>query len=802
MTQLFKVSQAHRIILIAMDCGFISSDDKDALTRRLDTHTDPSHPFDIYQILLGDEFIDDQQLDDLKILESHLAERDMDLLFGRLAFANGFCSKDEVVQGLACQAHKFDKRGEHKKLGDVMVSAGMITAKDCVSILLTQNRIKEENLACALGQLGDTAEWETTLNRRFCALAVTRKGVDIQKVNQALARQQRPCDQGKTHGFIGEIMVEMNLLSNAEVTDILMEIKQCEKRRMDLENALYTVKEELRIVEKLNRLFRYSISRDGLELIVDKQGCVNESISVYEILIWLRRAGIRYGIVGDSEFGVFLKEDKDSIIAAKGVAAINGGAQTVKFLMEPCKEGCPTQDAARVKTGDILAEILPGIGAKYGKNVFGSLVKPDPPTPCGIDAGTGVTCKGDGFIAGRSGCLYLIGGTTLMVRSLEKQGGSANLTGSVDADTHDKYQKLSVSLSGTVGPDGVLRCRTVIVKGRIEGKVQCLEDIHAKGDIGNEKTKIQDRFQTRISCGGNFYGSGTIIHAQLEAEGRVIAPDAWVIASRIIAHQGIVLNSVLSDGDGVSILYFGLFPGDKRIALDDGIQKAQALLSSMKKEKEIIELDEWYDTQAVEIEKIVLEQSVISTLIEIIDGPELYQYERIEDKVRYLEELPDYSSIKQFYWKIPDDPRAESLLADIIRLGEKDSLGTIRSRLKLRQDKDRNVDTSPMGSVGVEYQARRNALENEIEADTQRINEIRKTLETLRVKRGKVARAVALVSGSGAPVIQVKNKCAKGTVIRGRYAQLILETTQYQVSFKEIVDPDAGTAEIVIDTCW
>jgi len=796
---LFELSQALGIISLARDCRFISGAQKDALTASLENPTDSSGSVDIHRILVGDGLINDAQLEDLFCLEHYRAERDRDLVFGRLAVANGFCSKDEVARSLVFQAHEFDKNGEYKKLGDILVNAKIITTQECFSVLLTQNRIKDTDFASALEQL-EGAKWKTALNRRFGAVAAVQKGVDIQKVNQALAHQQKLENQERRHRFIGEIMVEMNLLSNDDVTDILMELKQYEQRRMDLEKALFTVKDQLRIVDRLNRLFRYSISRDGLEIVVEKKGHADDAVTVYEMLIWLRRAGIRYGIVGDAEFSAFLKEDKGCIRAARGLAPVKGGDETIRFLVEPCKDlGCD-EGGAHVNTGDILAEILPGTKAKYGINVFGGRIAPDPPESCGIESGIGVTPKGKRFTASVSGRFFLAEGKTLIVRTRKKENNETAISGCVDTDTGDTYENKDVTLSGTLTPEGVLSCRELSIRGQLQGKVLCRENVYVKGAIGYEKKK--DCPPARILCGGNLHGGGPVIHARIEAMGRVIAPGARVIASQIIARQGMVLESVLSDGDTVSMLYFGLSPEDDRIKVDDRMRKAQVALSSMRKEKEQVVLDQWYEVQSAENERKVLEQFIFSSLIQIIDAPELYQHEGLEDKIRYLEDLPDYSSVKQFYWKIPNDEKSRSLVMEIINSGEKDALDPIRSRLKERVDPNWCQDGDPMEQVATEYRARCAALENEVAAKGEDIDKLELKLEALRTKRDKMDGAAVFPPGVQPQVIEVKNECAAGTVIMGRQARLILEKKQYRTVFKEVFDPAAGTASIIMDTCW
>lgn len=48
--------------------------------------------------------------------------------------------------------------------------------------------------------------------------------------------------------------------------------------------------------------------------------------------------------------------------------------------------------------------------------------------------------------------------------------------------------------------------------------------------------------------------------------------------------------------------------------------------------------------------------------------------------------------------------------------------------------------------------------------------------------------------------VKIKNKCEKGTIIKGKIAQLVVEKTLYNATFKEVVDRRSNKVSIRLET--
>ncbi len=324
------------LIDLAAECVFITSPEKETILKLLDEKTKEDPDIDVLALFKQEELISDKRLEYLVDLFDHLALQQEDQQFGRLAVVNGLVSKENVDSALAYQQHYFRQVQVNKKIGDILLENRAISRADRMSILLTQNRIKNENLLDAIHVLGKTQTQKDSVNKRFGALAIKKQVATLGQVKIALDIQK---DERLTQGnsrFLGQILQETTELTDEDILQILLEQKQVEKRTLDLERALYTAKSEMKLSKKFNQLFTYRVSRDGLEVFVEKQRQTDEIILVYDLIVWLRRVGIRFGVVDDGVLEDFIHnaDIKSPVLAAKGYPPEQSIDESVRFSFE------------------------------------------------------------------------------------------------------------------------------------------------------------------------------------------------------------------------------------------------------------------------------------------------------------------------------------------------------------------------------------------------------------------------------------------------------------------------------------
>jgi uncharacterized protein (DUF342 family) len=788
--------QMMRIFDMALDFLSIDSSKKENIVRVLEEKFQEHSDISVTEIFKQENLISDEEIEYVRIFDAHLKTVSLDQHFGRLAIANGLTSEKEVALALNHQKIYFEKYRIHTKIGDILVENKRLSPGDQVSILLTQNRIKDENLSGALNQIGATLRQQDMINKQFGVLAIKKELVTIKQVNTALAVQK---DEKQTQGeirFIGQILQETAHLSDEDIMGLLLEQKQFEKRRLDLEKALYTIKSEIKISNKFNKIFEYQVSRDGLEVFVKKRIEIKEIMPVYEFLIWLRRSGIKFGVVSDAVLETFIQtaEKESHIIAAKGQPAKPSINESLQFYFE-------SDSFCIVKKGSFLARIIPGEKGKPGKNVLGHTILPAKPSICVLNAGSGVIKKGPVFIARIDGH-PILKNNTLRVEPMVEKTDIKTINGSISTDTKEMYESETVFLKGGITRGAILRCHSLSIQGDLLGQVICTGDIDVKGSVGTDEQTKEDQSirQTGIICQGSVKVSKSIIHSKIQTAGELSAFNSTVTGSEVIAAKDISISAALKGNHTPSVFRFGLKPEDKIIATDHTLEMKNEQLSVLKREMEISRLTQEYQKELKEEAHHQMEQAILKNLVEIIEAPELYRYERLEEKISYLNRLPDFSSIKAYYFKPAKTDMAQASFNQIVGLTEKMSLGKVLQQIKKKIDlklEDENAN-SRRYEIETQFKSRLAVFEQEIADGSEEIekleNEI-KGLEALKTKLGEIYFTFWPQFGS----VRIKNRCEKGTIIKGRIARRVVEKTIYNVRFKEVMDPKTHTASIVIE---
>ncbi len=822
-TTTYAFEQSMRILDLAFDYLSINPSEKEKIVRVLEKKFQERSGINLTDIFRQENLISDDEAEYLRIFDVHLQTLHLDQQFGRIAIANGLATEEDIAKALKDQQADFKKYRINVEIGDVLVENKTITPSDRVSILLTQNRIKDENLFEALNDIGATLMEKDAVNKRFGVLAIKKGLVTIEQVNAALEAQKNERNTKGKSQFIGQILQETAGLSEADVQQVLLEQKQFEKRRLGLENALHTVKSEIKISKKLNQLFEYTISKDGVEAFAKKIKKTDEIIPAYEFLIWLRRTGIKFGVVTDSVLEEFIQkaEKNTQIVVAKGYPAEQSTNDSIEFYFEkeaisplqtpsdtdysksdetevlPCKrdneeevDGENENDTpVFIKKGSLLARVIPGKQGKPGKDVLGFTIQPDKPSICILNAGNGVIKKGLTFFSQIDGCPVLKKNTIQMVKPVVKKTEIQTIRGNISDDTKETYESASVELFGTITPEAILRCRSLLLHGNLMGCVICTGNIDVKGDIGSDG---------KMGGQSPVKASQPLINTIIQTAGKLLALNSRVIGSEIIACKGMMIRDV----NAPSILRFGLKPEDKILAADHMIDTKNDELSILKKEVEIAELTEEYKKDLEKEENHQIEQAVLKNLVEIIEAPELYHQEGLENKIKHLYRLPDFSSIKSYYLKLPETETDLAVRNQIMASMGDMSLENFLSHLQKKIDPkpEDETEVSNIYRIESQFKGRLAAIKQEIADKSEEIEKIENEIKGLQTLRARLQSTHVGSLSRSTSEIKIKNMCEKGTIIKGRIARLVVEKTLYNVNFKEVLDPKTKTVSIIIGT--
>lgn len=890
-----------RILELAFDYLSIELSEKDKIADIIKKKIAENSQIHLGEVLVQENLITDDQADQVAIFDEHLRTIGQDQRFGELVVANGMAAEQDVAKALEQQQSSFEKYRINLKLGDILVEDKIISNADRLSVLLTQNRIADEHLYETLENIGKTLAQKEAINKRFGALAIKKELVTIDQVNQALEIQAKERSQGGNARFVGQILQEIAALSQEDIQALLNEQRQFEKRRLDLEKALYNTKSEIKIAKRLNRLFEYRISSDGVEVTARRKSVSDEIVTIYEFLLWLKRTGIIFGILPDTEIEKVISdtEKKAQVVVARGIAAQPCADESIEFYfetgeVEPQEKGGnketdtssdpeneesetteletsavdsdapetdtqeseeteseeaeenkdaeddkdteedkeensepdgsdeepvkpeeskesepPAVEPVLVQKGALLARIIPGEPGRPGKDVMGRIIQPGRSSAKILNAGKGVVKKGMEFFAQTSGRPVLKNEQTLVVESVIKASGKKVLTTPVAYDTEELYLDEHIELTREILPEGVLRCYSLEITGHLKGSVVCVGEVTAKGEIGFEEKPGKDKDEedkkptiASVSCSGMVRASKKIINADIRTDGELMAYNSTIAGSQIIAAAGITAKDVVAGSLGPSCLRFGLPPKDKLHAIEHTIENKVQQLNALKQVDKVAELEQEFEKELAQEKQHELEQSVFKNLVEIIDAPELYQHDSLLDKIEYLRGLPDFSSVKACYLKLPVAGDGvvflEALLKSVEKSSVQEALEQFKKKIDPEEEDEDKVDTGEY-QAQIQFKAKMAALEKEIEAQAPEIEKIEHSITELENLRTRLMNThVNDISRSGA-VAKIKNKCEKGTVIKGKIASLVVEKSIYNVQFKEVLDIKNNRAFIMID---
>lgn len=817
-----------RLLGLAMECRFLYPRKKEKLVALLEERSEPEVPADVTDLFREEKVMSDENITYLLALDDHLQALEKDLAFGRLAVANHLVDQAHVDAALDYQKARFKADHTHTKLGDILVEGKQLSTADRAAILLTQNRIRNEALLEAIQSLGNTPAQEDMINKRFGVIAIKKGMVTTDQVKAALAVQKK----GEDQRFIGQILQDTAGLGEEDLQAVLLEQRMIEVRRLDFEKALYTVKSELKICKKLTAYFRSTLSEDGSQAFVEKKAVPDDPVPVYELIIWLRKTGICFGIFNDDALSAFLNEAEPGkpVLLAQGIPPVPGKDEALELLFDqgqaahPAAEATNSEEtdppllppATRVHKGEAIARLHPATEGRPGKDVLGHQIHPGKPSCATVYPGKGVTRQGNDFIAAISG-IPRFTDNTLSITPETVATNHTTLTGNIEADTEDQHREAAVTLKGSILAQGLITCHTMTCAKDLLGKLICQKDAVIQGNVGQKQTGAappdSEQPPAELISHGQVTLLGDVCNARISCAGPFSAMNGTARGAFISSAFDIRLRDVTASGNRPSILWAGIPPDAPQLSIDRTLEQRQETLGQMKMEQAFTELRQTYETEKAEAETRIMQQTVYRSLAQIIEAPELYQYPELADKLEYLYSLPEFSSIRNYYLTIPDTLAAKDFLEKQLASWEKASCSDILKRLqnKIEAPPEAAASDDPeseapqeqeMGElerIELGYTSRRDALEQEVEEKQEEIGQLEAEIRTLETALEKLAAAGAKQIRAAGPVIRIKNRCEKGTIVRGKASAYQVQETIYNVKFREILDPRSRQPMMVIE---
>ena len=733
-----KIYKDNRIFLeLAVRCALIDEKQQKTISSLLIKREQEDPESSILSIMIEQKILLQDDIDFLRAIKKHLDIQFLDNKFTQLALVNNFTNKEGIEKAQNLQVQLFKEKRESKNIADILVESKEITEADRTAVMLTQDRIDDEDLASAINLLGKTELEKRAINKTFGVIVVKNYLATISEVNQAISIQKKEIASGKEKRYLGQILKDLINLKDEEILSVLKEQKIIEKKRLNLKKALKKLNIKNKKHQDLINIFEEFISKDKLEASVWIKDNSHKKITVADLKNWLKIIGINFGIVPDNEIEKFIKKGIKEVkfVIAKGVPPEKAIDGSIEFFFNTANSlddnHINFKTIPIVKKGTLLSEITPSKNGKPGKNVFGKTIIPPKPKSFFLGCGKGVYEENRiKFYAAIDGYPMLYKNRTLFITPPFDRPQIQIISGDIDSETKDINEACNVEVRGMIKAGADVRCQQLLVMGDILGKVRTMGNIDVKGGIGqradskqksnentNEKNDENKDVFTSVNAIGNIVVRKDVFQAHIITNGFFQATNSDILASDISAKGDIIIKNVLYSKTCPTVFKLGLHCNHWLTEIEEAIRiKSENL-------KKIV-----YNYELEKLEHRIYDQAIV------------------QDK--------GYKTTKA-------DISAENELSNIKKQGN----------IKTESD-DKSSEIIKR-------------LEQEIE------NLIIEKSTFLLNEKNRVVYHES--------VLRVKKQIPKGTVIEGLNATRVLKKTMYGVKFSEEKDPDTQEWSITIN---
>jgi uncharacterized protein (DUF342 family) len=801
------------LINLAIKCRFLPIAREKEVLNILAEKRIHSLDYSVIELFREKEFLSEENIEFLFAVKEHLETKMLDKRFGELGVANQFIQPESVKKALDIQNNLFKKTNKSKLIGDILLENKEISKADQSAILLSQDRIKDELLAEAMNDIAKTEIEKISLNMRFGAIAVKKKMIDLGQLNQALGVQEAEVKSGQERRHLSTIFKQLFKLSDAEINYILQIQKELEKKRLSLEKALSQYNDQTSINKRLSKQFEYRFSKNKLEAFLQKKKEGFEEIRVQNLVAWLNSIGITWGLCPESTMTYFLTGAKIGmeIQIAKGLPPKKGEDESNEFFFDtdfsPMDENETDQTDENagnkqliplVKKGDALARSIPLQKGTPGKDVCGFSIPAPPPQTSPLNCGEGVKKQKEVFLAETDGIPLLYKGRTLFVKAREQTIPTLHHTGKINTDLGNKYRDVNLKVEGSIFPGGAIRCQGLEISGDLLGQVSAAGDIRITGSIG-QATNSEDN-QARIKAEGDIFVNKAVTNAIIVTSKSLLAPKADLVSSVVLAYQDIVLKNVSHNGTKPSILQTGKNPNLKAEGLDNLINSHTEVLNKLRHQNQLDKLEKDLNTKLQVKEDFLKQHEVLKFLLAVQECEALLSVSSLGGKLTKIKKEPE--SFKE----LPQKPLLEGAAAKFLDkfLSEADTMeqATLKAHLTETADIKYGMYKAAVNATQRhqhEYETKKKIVLGKVALKKQEITQKEEFLKRLTIRKDTLLLGQAYRPQPVPPVIKVKNKVQKGTVIMGQKARRTMDQDIYGVKFMEIQETPREAPVITIE---
>jgi len=523
----------------------------------------PVMDFNLGQFLVKNQIISQFELEIILYSQKYDQLLNLEFDFGNLAVHNNFSTIIEIKNALKEQILYFKTYNQFKSIGDILVDKRLMLEEYKDAIFKFQNRLENREDSIYFG--------EVALHKKF---------VKPEMVKKALSFQYMEYNKSQKIKLIGDIMIELNMISLKERNSILSCQKQL-KYISNKKNRTIWEKHYYYFIQN-NNLFNYNdktkntnddikqipfeivISKDLMEAYIKplNKNSENSFLSINKIKLLLSQKNIKYGIVDDKQISYYLNKKLFHNMPwriAVGTYPVNSiDYEIIYHFVNPGLENNDPTKFNNVKNGELLAEKVHGRSGKNGINIFGEKI-----------AYKSIKCHefkcGKGAVLSENGrCVYASASGAAVISKHNVISVLPHLLISGDMD----FNKCNVYTSGVVTSNDIIKngikikAETLCVQGISDAIVETTGDLIVFGEIKNATIKSKGKIKaisiisSKINALDDIIVNSEIISSNLKTNNKIIVKGR-IIDSNLYAVKGIKAKEVGSYNSRTCILTIG-----------------------------------------------------------------------------------------------------------------------------------------------------------------------------------------------------------------------------------------------------
>lgn len=540
-----EISNIPSLASIALEYGTIQQEQYRQITA-LYTLRQKQKPLPDYaDLLLGQGFATQYQIELLQLIQEYHIIKHLGEKFGKIAVAKGFATHEDVRKAMEHQKSEFRRAKVKILIGDILEAAGVITPEQKQQILKEQTFLEHQS-----NQIYSSAHHKTSgqdqknktlpllseyeqqflqikaLDREFAAAVIEKKLATQLDVAIAGKAQEEAFEAGHSLKHLGDIMVDMGMLTQAEKQMVLLE-----QNRLQHNDR-----------ESFSSHIQVQISQDKTEasVIIAKEDMAATSLEALKQA--LASSGITHGIYPDPLLQTHLAIQDLQFIAAK----TDFSTDLLQHTQAKCFLETELTDSGEKRKGQVLMTQTSGPDTYLKTDVFGKKSHQNRGTDFTFHCGgnTRPARDGLGVVAAKTGVPGLSVERKLFVHP--------KISVLEDADLRygplEPYADLSIS--------GILYGAYPVTAGHItareirDAEIDAVKDITVAVGITDTIIRTQGDIYARylhncrIETFGNIYIKNEIIDSVIHCSGKVDAGQCRVVSSDIYATKGVVLRGV------------------------------------------------------------------------------------------------------------------------------------------------------------------------------------------------------------------------------------------------------------------